>query len=34
MTTEAIQIMSLLAFGAVFGFIVGWLSAMLWVKKK
>lgn len=34
MNAQAIQIMLLLGFGAAFGFIVGWVSAVLWVKKK
>ena len=34
MTNEAIQVLLTLAFGAAFGFIVGWALAMLWVKKK
>ena len=34
MTTEAIQILLTLAFGAAFGIIVGFALAMLWVKKK
>jgi hypothetical protein len=34
MTNEAIQILLTLAFGAAFGFIIGWVSAMLWVKRK
>ena len=34
MTTEAIQILLTLGFGAAFGIIVGFALAMLWVKKK
>jgi hypothetical protein len=34
MTNEAIQVLLTLAFGAAFGFIIGWVSAMLWVKRK
>ena len=34
MNPQAIQIMLLLGFGAAFGFIIGWVLAMLWGKKK
>jgi hypothetical protein len=34
MTTEALQILLSLAFGAAFGFILGCGLTLMWVKKK
>jgi hypothetical protein len=34
MTTEAIQILLTLAFGAAFGIIVGFALALMWGKKR
>ena len=34
MTTEAIQIMLLMGFGAAFGFILGCGLTLMWVKRK